>query len=235
MSTPEALDQKQDKRARGPSLSETAFLAIRQRILRGDVRPGEKLKIEVLEREHGLSSSPLREALNRLAAEKLVVADNNRGFRAASISVDEMRDITEFRFVIEPEAFRLSIARGTDEWEGNVVAAFHRLERVRDHLKKEKITLSDEWTDRHKQFHMALVSAAPSYRLLSTCALLFDQAERYRRFSFINRKQPRNTDAEHQQLMDAAVSRKGDLGVALLREHIANTAKNVIELLENKQ
>src|ERR1700750_1933375 len=105
MSTFETLDQKQDKRPRGASLSEMAFLAIRQRILRGEVQPGEKLKIEVLEREQGLSSSPLREALNRLAAEKLVVADNNRGFRAASISVEEMRDITEFRLVIELAAF----------------------------------------------------------------------------------------------------------------------------------
>jgi len=230
-----ALDDKQDKGVRGLSLSETAFRAIRHKILRGDISPGDKLKIEVLEREHGLSSSPLREALNRLVAEKLVVADNNRGFRAAAISADEMRDITEFRLVIEPAAFSLSISNGTDEWEAGTIAAFHRLGRIRERLKKEKVTLNDEWTDRHKEFHAALLSAAPSPRLLSTCSLLFDQAERYRRFSFTNRKQPRNTDAEHQRLMEAAVARKTDLAVALLREHIAITAQNVIDLIGGKR
>src|SRR5882757_8492874 len=94
--TANTLPKGQDKTDRSPSLAERAYRIIRQQILRAEIPPGEKLKIEVLEREHALSSSPLREALNRLVAEKLVVADNNRGFREASISADEMRDITEF-------------------------------------------------------------------------------------------------------------------------------------------
>lgn len=224
-----------DKSAWAPSLSETAYQAIRQKILRGDILPGEKLKIEILEREHGLSSSPLREALNRLAAEKLVVAYNNRGFRAAPISADDMKDITEFRLIIEPMALSLAVRNGTDEWEGNIVAAFHRLERTRGRLRKEGKLLDDEWTDRHRAFHTALVSAAPSPRLLSTCATLFDQAERYRRFSSLKRKQPRNTDDEHRRLMDAAIAHNADLATALLRAHIELTARNVIDLLNAKQ
>jgi len=221
-----------DKSTRTPSLSETVFHTIRQKILRGEIPPGEKLKIEVLEREHGLSSSPLREALNRLVAERLVVADNNRGFRAAPISADDMRDITEFRLVVEPMAFGLAIKHGTDEWEGGIVAAYHRFERIRVRLRKEESALNDEWTDRHKEFHMALLSTAPSPRLLTTCSSLFDQVERYRRFSSVKRKQPRNTDSEHQRLSEAAVARDADLAVALLRGHIELTARNFIELLQ---
>src|SRR5579859_1156643 len=194
-----------DKPARTPSLSETAFHTIRQKILRGDIPPGEKLKIEVLEREHGLSSSPLREALNRLVAENLVIADNNRGFRAAPMSADDMRDITEFRLVVEPMAFGLAVKHGTDEWEGGIVAAYHRLERTRTSLKKEEKTLNDEWTDRHKEFHMALLSGVPSPRLLASCSSLFDQSERYRRLACLTRKQPRNAGDEHNQLIEAAV------------------------------
>ncbi|MDB5604678.1 MAG: hypothetical protein JWP25_1578 [Bradyrhizobium sp.] len=229
-----AFDEKDGKTNRAPSLSETAFRVIRQQILHGEIPPGEKLKIEVLQREHALSSSPLREALNRLVAEKLVVADDHRGFRAAFMSIADLQDITDFRLVIEPEALRQSIANGTDDWEGRTVAAFHRYQRVRERIRKDGVPLNEEWTERHKEFHMALLSAAPSSRLLSACASLFDQAERYRRFSASNRKVPRNTDAEHLRLMEAAIARKPDLAVALLREHIALTTQNVIAIQQAK-
>jgi GntR family carbon starvation induced transcriptional regulator len=228
------FDQKEGKTDRAPSLSETAFRIIRQQILRGEIPPGEKLKIEVLQREHSLSSSPLREALNRLVTEKLVVADDHRGFRAASMSIADLQDITDFRLIIEPEALGQSIANGTDDWEAGAVAAYHRYQRVRERIRKDKVPLNDEWTARHKEFHMALLSAAPSSRLLSTCSSLFDQAERYRRFSASNRKQPRDTDAEHLRLMEATIARKADLAVALLREHIALTTQNVIALQQAK-
>lgn len=223
------LAQGQDKPDRSPSLAERAYRIIRQQILRAEIPPGEKLKIEVLEREHALSSSPLREALNRLVAERLVVADDRRGFRAASMSVADLQDITNFRLVVELAALAQSIANGTDEWEGATVAAFHGLKKVRERLRNDG-TVLNEWTEKHKAFHIALVSAAASTRLVATCSILFDQAERYRRFSLTNRNQPRDTDGEHLQLMEAAIARKADLAVALLREHITLTAKGVIAL-----
>jgi GntR family carbon starvation induced transcriptional regulator len=230
-----SLDQGPDKVARGPSLSETAYRIIRQQILRGDIPPGEKLKIDVLQREHELSSSPLREALNRLVAEKLVIADDHRGFRAASISIDDLQDITNFRLVIEPSALVQSIKHGTDEWEARTVAAFHRFERVRERLKKEGSVVKEEWTERHKDFHMALLSAAPSQRLLSACSSLFDQAERYRRFSVMNRKQLRDTHAEHLKLMETSIARKAELAASLLHKHISLTTQHVIDLHRAKR
>ena len=211
-------------------LSEIAFRAIRQKILRGEIVPGEKLRIEVLQREHALSSSPLREALNRLVAEGLVTSDDHRGFRAASMSVADLNDITSYRLVIEPTALSQSVANGSDEWEGNVVAAFHRLERVDAKLAQNQNQMNDEWTQRHKDFHMALVAAASSTRIVAACSSLFDQAERYRRFSLMNRTKPRNTTDEHKRLMEAAIGRQPELAAALLKEHIQLTAQNVMEI-----
>jgi DNA-binding GntR family transcriptional regulator len=215
---------------RAVPLSEIAFRAIRQQILRGKIVPGEKLRIEVLQREHALSSSPLREALNRLVAEGLVTADDHRGFRAASMSASDLNDITSYRLVIEPAALAQSVTNGTDEWEGRVVAAFHRLERVDAKVAQNQNEMNDEWTHRHKDFHMALVSAASSSRIVAACSSLFDQAERYRRFSVMNRTKPRNTAAEHRRLMEAAVGRQAELAAALLKEHIQLTAQNVLEI-----
>jgi GntR family transcriptional regulator, carbon starvation induced regulator len=219
-----------DKSDRSPTLSEVAFRVIRQQILNGEIPPGEKLRVEALQREHSLSSSPLREALNRLVAEKLVIADDHRGFRAAPMSSADLNDITSFRLIIEPAALTQSINNGNDEWEGRIVAAFHRLERIRERISRDEMPFNAEWTGRHKDFHTALISAAPSPRLLAACSNLFDQAERYRRFSAINRTQPRDTGSEHRQLMETALARQVELSVALLREHISRTTQSTLAL-----
>jgi DNA-binding GntR family transcriptional regulator len=215
-------------------LSELAFRTLRQKILKGQIAPGDKLRIEMLQREHALSSSPLREALNRLVAEGLVTADDHRGFRAAAMSSADLTDITNFRLIIEPAALAQSIAGGTDEWEGRVVAAFHRLELIEARIAEDQTQRNEQWTERHKDFHMSLVSAANSPRLIATCASLFDQAERYRRFSATNRTKPRNIAAEHQRLMETAVGRQVELATALLKEHMMLTAQNVIEISLSK-
>jgi GntR family transcriptional regulator, carbon starvation induced regulator len=219
-----------EKTDRSPMLSETAFRVIRQQILRGEIPPGEKLRIEVLQREHTLSSSPLREALNRLVAEGLVIADDHRGFRAAPMSASDLKDITNFRLVIEPSALAQSIANGNDEWEGKVVAAFHRLEKIEQRIAQDQALFNEEWTERHKEFHMSLLSSTPSSRLFAACSSLFDQAERYRRFSAMNRTRPRDTTGEHRRLMETAIARQTDLATALLRDHMMRTAENVIAI-----
>lgn len=220
-----------DKSESGLPLSEQAFRTLRRRILRGELVPGEKLRMEVLQQDHSLSSSPLREALNRLVAEGLVIADDHRGFRVAEMSPEDLEDITNLRLLLEPETLGLSIAHGDDEWEGRVVSAYHQLERLEERIGKDKVTQrDDEWSERHRAYHLALLSAAPSRRMLATCTSLYDQAERYRWFSILNRTRPRNTAEEHRKLMDAVIKRRTDVARSMLREHILLTTRNVLTI-----
>jgi DNA-binding GntR family transcriptional regulator len=78
-------------------LSDRAYELICGAILSGDIVAGSRLKMETLQRQYTLSSSPLREALNRLAAEGLVGLSYHCGFRAAEVSADDLRDIADFR------------------------------------------------------------------------------------------------------------------------------------------
>jgi DNA-binding GntR family transcriptional regulator len=209
------------------SLSERAYRSLRQGLLHGDIAPGAKLKIEALVREYEVSSSPLREALNRLAAEGLVVTDENRGFRAAQMSSGDLKDITALRLVVEPAALTDAIQGATDEWEARIVAAFHRLKRTEERLPRSKYQFDDDWTDRHKNFHMALYATCTSQRLFMLCWNLFDQAERYRRFCAVNRQQPRSTSGEHRALMEAALARDADRSAKLIRQHISRTSDDL--------
>ena len=215
-------------------MSEQAYQLIRDRILRGEIAAGEKLKIDVLQRGYQISSSPLREALNRLVAENLVVADERRGFRAAPVTSKDLMDLTAMRLVVEPGALEASIANGSDVWEAQVVAAFYRLDRIERKILTGEMSRDDEWTARHKDFHMSLVSACGSDRLVELCSKLFDQSERYRRLSASLRRKPRNTSEGHQKLMESALSRAPG-AVVLLRDHIDRTAEHVVPSLSASQ
>lgn len=215
-----------------PPLVDQAVERLREDLLSGVHRPGTKLKVALLRDHYGYSSSPLREALNRLTQEGLVVADQRRGFRVAPMSADDFADITRLRLLLDLRALEESIELGDDEWEIRSVSAFHRLQKVEARLPTGPLVLNAEWSTRHKEFHLALLSATTSPRLLGMCANLFDQAERYRRCSAMYRTEPRAKGDEHRAILDATVQRNPSEACALLTAHISRTRDNVTAILE---
>ncbi len=224
-----------DPAANPSTVSEQAFLNLRRDVLQGEHAPGAKLKLELLQVQYGFSSSPLREALNRLAQEGLVRADERRGFRVAPISAEDMADITRMRLMLDVPALRDAIAQGDDAWEAALVASFHRLERLEARLTEGPVLLDAEWVQRHREFHMGLIAACPSQRQLALSASLFDQAERYRQISGRYRAGLRRKNDEHRRLMQATLKRDAQTACALLTEHILGTQRNVAAALKKMQ
>lgn len=208
-------------------LADQAVERLRQDLLTGVYQPGEKLKVELLRSRYGYSSSPLREALNRLTQEGLVIADQRRGFRVAPMSDDDFADITRLRLMLDLQALEDSMELGDDEWEVRSMAAFHRLKKVEERFPEGPLILNAEWSARHKEFHMELLSATNSPRLLDFCSTLFDQAERYRRFSALHRTDARSKADEHQAIMEATLGRHKAEAVSLLRNHILRTQQSI--------
>ncbi len=213
-------------------LSEQAFAQLRHAVLAGAFEPGAKLKIEQLQGSSGFSSSPLREALNRLSQEGLVRADERRGFRVAAISRDDLADITHMRLLVDVGALREAMQHGDDAWEAAIVAAAHRLDKAETQLGDGPAVLDESWSRLHRDFHLALVAACPSQRQRVLCASLFDQAERYRRYSARQRVVKRNKSKEHRRLKEAVLKGDADAACELLAEHIRSTQTNVAAALQ---
>jgi DNA-binding GntR family transcriptional regulator len=215
------------------SLVDQGYLNLRERIVRGEYPAEMRLRLDALQQTLGLSSSPLREALNRLVSEGLVEIEDGRGFRVAQISLQRLKELTYLRILLEGDALRRSVELGDDEWEGRVVSAFHKLSRLEERMSdsEEDSTIADEWSIRHRQFHVALLSGCGFPRQLELCGMLFDQAERYRRLARHSR-QPRKKNAEHKALEEAALSRNPAKAVELLTAHIQKTADRLSALLQ---
>ena len=213
------------------SLTEKAVIELREAILRLEHPPGAPLRLDALQQRYGLSSSPLREALNRLMADGLVLQDSNRGFRVAGVNAAEFRELTEMRLLLETEALRQSLRLGDDAWEGRVVAARHQLRKAEEELPQVTAALDERWSAAHRAFHLELFSGCPSQRLRRECAQLFGEADRYRRLTAEVRRSPRNKDAEHAAIMTAALARDEARAVELLRAHIQFTFDAMIQSL----
>jgi len=210
-----------------PPLVEQAFLRLRREVLTGSLCAGTKLKVDELQEAYGFSSSPLREALSRLAQEGLVRADERRGFRVALISAEDLADITRMRLILDVQALAESIEHGSDEWEAAIVSAYYRLEKVESRLGEGPLILDEQWSGLHRDFHASLLAACPSERQRNWSISLFDQAERYRRYCARYRKTSRRKSNEHKKIMDATLRRDTAAACELLREHIHGTESSV--------
>jgi DNA-binding GntR family transcriptional regulator len=202
------------------TLIEAAYRAIRRNIVLGVHAPGEKLRVEHLKTQYDMSSGTLREALGLLVADALVVAQGQRGFSVAPMSVSDLEDLVYLRALVETEAARQSLANGDDDWEAGLVSCFHRLTRAEERLGARTAEAYEEWERRNFEFHEALVSAARSRRLLELRARLHLQAERYRRLSALDGPRPRDVHNEHQQIYELALKRDADRLVEVLTKHL---------------
>lgn len=214
------------------SLVEAAYETIRHDILIGELAPGAKLRFEMLRDRYAYGASTLREALTRLVGEALVTSEEQRGFRVAAISLEDFGDLTRTRKLIEVEALRQAILFGDDAWEADLVAAFHRLSKVEEKLSEGPERQQDEFEERNREFHFALIAACPSRWLKHMHAILFQQSERYRRISLCNKIEPRDIHAEHKAVLDAVLARDVDLACRLEGEHIDKTLEVLSRVLE---
>lgn len=208
------------------TVAEAVHERLRADLLAGRYSPGEALRLERLMANYGCGISPLREALTRLAAERMVQAQGQRGFQAAPVTLAEMWDIMRLRQKLESEAIATAIDAGDARWESEIVAAFHRLAKApppgRDRADP------DGWERSHRDFHGALISACPSAWLLHFIGILYNHTERYRRIRFertMPQKLVRDVEAEHRALMDAVLARDKKRAMRLLSDHLEKTGR----------
>jgi DNA-binding GntR family transcriptional regulator len=202
------------------TLFETAYRRLRRDILDGFYAAGDKLRVEHLKSRYAVSGGTLREALALLVSDSLVVSQGQRGFRVAPMSLDDLEDLTRTRVLLECASLKESMAAGDDAWEAAVVASFHRLSLAEERLAADPAGAFDEWEARNREFHAALVSACRSRWLNQLRALLYQQTERYRRFSAIKGPPPVGVHEEHRQIYDAVLKRDAARATEALELHI---------------
>ncbi|WP_050736499.1 FCD domain-containing protein [Methylobacterium sp. ARG-1] len=217
------------------SLAQSAYLRLRAEILSGKLAPGSKLKIADLARDHGISAAGIREALSRLAAEGLALAEPQKGFRAALMTEAELLDLTMVRTHIENLCLEQAVEAGDLSWEAGIAAAIHRLSRVPEHGTADEAAFGTSWAAAHEAFHSSLVAACPSPWLLNLRRQLWSQSERYRQASVAVAGEKRDVRREHEDLAEAALARDTAGLKTLMSEHLERTTRDLITRMNVKR
>lgn len=186
---------------------------LRRDIVNGCFQAGEKVAINALKERYCVGLSPLREALNKLAAYGLLTQENQRGFRIPRLDRSELDDIAQMRRKLECMALEQAIRYGDAEWESELLAAAHRLRRANG----EDV---EHWEHTHGRFHQTLVASCGSAWLLRFIEQLHDQFDRYRRLAPENPSIREVLDAQHDELVELALKRDIKAASLLLENHI---------------
>lgn len=213
------------------SLTEGAYALLRRSLLSGRIGPGERLKVGELVEKYGVSQGAVREALARLTAEGLIETEPQRGFRAKSISAEELRDLTTVRINVEGECIRRSVLSGDLAWEKRLVAAYHQL--IRTPRSVDGDPFNDDWDVAHFEFHEALVCGCSCGWLLQLRRTLHAQAERASHIIDIPLDTERDVEVEHRELLTAALARDADLAVKISQAHLEATTERLLMTRED--
>ncbi|MGY4502123.1 GntR family carbon starvation induced transcriptional regulator [Bradyrhizobium sp. GM24.11] len=211
---------------------------LRQDVLSGALKAGARLTMRDLAERYDAGAIPLREALSRLSSTGFITVEDQRGFRVAEISDEEVVDVQTQRAELECIALRKSIETGSLQWEIDLISSYHALLHIQLRLSGQPLANNPDWEAQHCKFHFHLVSACGSKWLLHFIQTLIEHSSRYRQAAsivFSASSGKRDVGAEHKAIVDAAVARDADLACALLRAHHRTTTEYVVEMIRKAQ
>lgn len=204
-------------RVRPRSLADVAWMELRERILTGKLRSGEPLALKEVANWLGLSIMPVREALQRLHQDGLVVHEPQRGTVVAPLSLENMEDVYQVRIELEGMAVELAAKRFNEQH-------YEELRRLIDGFVEDfddgELTRAREL---HRQFHLSLYAVAGSPTLNRLIRPLIDASERYQYLTVEFHGPGAGRRAEHEGILDVCMRRDGKLAREAVKQHLSRS------------
>ncbi|RMH86211.1 MAG: GntR family transcriptional regulator, partial [Actinomyces sp.] len=218
------------------SLTERAHAALRRRITRLELAPGELVRLDELSDELGIGRTPVREAVQRLEREQLVRVVPRRGVFVTSVEVADLPLLYETRALLEPYAARLAAARGTPaHWRAMSEALAdadsdpsgpHRGDadtpapRPRRGRGDDAVRRAGELLDIDRRCHEIMWDAAANRFLVDTLDTLYAQSERVWHLYLADVTDMHDAIAEHALICEALRAGDGDTAARLAEAHV---------------
>lgn len=206
-----------DEAETGAPISERIAAEIRNAILSGEMKPGTRIRQELLAAQSGASRIPVREALKQLENEGLIVMAPNRGAWIADVNSEESVEIYKIREAVEPLAIGESLLHLTDEDIETLDGIVRELEQV---------TTLEEYIKLDRAFHLKTYAAARMPQLLAMIERFWNSTQHFRR-QFVSEAYGKDgfpfSDPQHVLIMDALRARDVEAAQAMVRLHIRRT------------
>lgn len=219
-------------KASGATLADQLLDALQSAIVDGDLAPGTRLREPELAAHFGTSRGPLRDALRRLEARRLVETTPNAGARVVSLSNEQLLELYEVREALEGMTCRLAASNMSD-------ASLQDLATLLEtHAKEIDRQDGREYFSQHGDldFHFQIAAGCGNTLLTNTLCVDHYQLMRLYRHKFANRHgRPRRALREHERILEALQDRDGDLAELLMRRHIRSARETIVASLTQDQ
>ncbi|HXK90186.1 MAG TPA: GntR family transcriptional regulator [Thermosynergistes sp.] len=195
---------------------EAAFEKIKEAIIKGHFKPGEKLVEQTLAQEMGVSRTPVREAIRRLEAEGFVVSIPRKGVVVSRADKEEIVQLYSIRAELEGLAARWAIENADEDDMRKLDEAISRMEETAASGDLDGVVQSNAL------FHDAIAQASKSRILCTLLKTLQDNIQRFRFQSLHLPGRPEAALAEHKEIVAAIKEKKAEEADRLLKEHLQN-------------
>jgi DNA-binding GntR family transcriptional regulator len=205
-------------------LPDVIYDSLRERILVGQLVPGTEIRQELLAREFGTSRVPIREALSRLQAERLITLRPRRGFAVTLLSQSEIVEIFELRMAVEEHAMRIATNARTENDLREIEMLIQRMETLDPAVPQ----YLQDWMSTNRLFHNRLIECGHRKRVAEIALNLRDVIEPYIRIEANFNGQVSYANVEHRQIFEAFKKKDAALAARRSRKHCESTLKRLL-------
>jgi DNA-binding GntR family transcriptional regulator len=194
----------------GQTLADRISRTLADRIIRGELTPGSRLRQDHVAEEFGASHVPVREAFRRLEAQGLAISEPRRGVRVASFDLREVREVAEMRAALEVLALKHAAPNLTPALLDRAEEAMREGDAARD---------VREWEAANRRFHLSILSACGMPRLIASIEDLHSVSARFL-FSAWRSGWEARTDHDHRAILTALRAGETNDALAILARHV---------------
>ena len=210
-------------------LRDVVFQTLRQAILRGELKPGERLMEIHLAQKLGVSRTPVREAIRKLELEGLVLMIPRKGAVVAEITISDLEDVLEVRMALEELAVKHACRQITPEQ----LSQLHILaEEFRQTLYGDDVGACAQ---ADMKFHEASYAATGNGRLVQILNNLREQMYRYRMEYLKDRQSHSLLVKEHEEILHALEQRDEKKALEAISCHIERQKNHIIDTINAKE
>ncbi len=210
-------------------LRDVVFNTLRQAILRGELKPGERLMEIQLANKLGVSRTPIREAIRKLELEGLVLMIPRKGAEVADITEKSLKDVLEVRRALEELSVKLTCDRITKE---EIKELEQAAENFRKTMKSKDIT---EIAEADVRFHDVIYTATKNQKLIQLLNNLHEQMYRYRIEYLKDEEVYPKLLKEHKEIIETISRGEKEEAAKIVCEHIDNQVNAVMDVIRTKQ